>query len=57
MITTVCYNQEEKWESREEAMEYFLEGMRNSEGSERERYTNIYFDLMDGKDYCTDERW
>ena len=55
MITTICYGKADHWKSRKEAIEFFLDCMRNSEGAERDRYTSIYFDLLDGKNVCTDE--
>ena len=54
-IITVCYGQKKEWTSREEAKIYFLEGMMNSEGSERERYTSTYLKLISGEMLCTDE--
>ena len=33
---------------------YFLEGMMNSDDSERERYTVIYMKLLAGETVCTD---
>lgn len=53
IVTIHCYNQVEKM-TRKEAIAKYLEGMRECEGSERERYTNIYFDLIDGKMECFD---
>ena len=54
-VKTVCYGKEEVWDSRDEAMAFFLEGMISSEGSECERYTQIYTELSMGKSVCTDE--
>ena len=54
-VTTVCYGQEQVWDSRKEAADFFLEGIAAAEGSECERYTNIYVKLILGYDYCTDE--
>lgn len=54
-VKTVCYGKEEVWDSRNEAMAFFLEGMISSEGSECERYTKIYTELSMGKSVCTDE--
>lgn len=54
-VKTVCYGKEEVWDSRNEAMALFLEGMISSEGSECERYTKIYTELSMGKSVCTDE--
>ena len=54
-VTTVCYGEERVWDSREEAKNFFLEGLKATEGSERERYAAIYTKLILGKNYCTDE--
>lgn len=53
IVTIHCYNQVEKMK-RKDAIKKYLEGMRCCEGSERDRYTNIYFDLIDGKMECFD---
>ena len=37
-----------------QAADFFLEGIAAAEGSECERYTNIYVKLISGYDYCTD---
>lgn len=57
MITTVCYGKERTWKTREEAMSFFLEGMMACEGSEQERYSNIYMKLQLGLDYCSDKEF
>lgn len=54
MVTIKCYGKEEQME-REEAKAFYLEGMMCCDGSERDRYTNIYLQLLDGNDYCSDE--
>jgi len=53
IVTIHVYNTVEKM-TRKEAIAKYLEGMRECEGSERERYTNIYFDLIEGKMECFD---
>lgn len=53
IVTIRCYGKEQKM-SREDAKKFYLTCMACSEGSERERYTNVYLDLEDGLDYCTD---
>ena len=53
-VTTVCYGEKQEWDDREEAQAYFLEAMMNSDGAERERYSNVYFRIIRGFDYCTD---
>ena len=52
---TVCYGQREYWRSRKEAVDYFLEGISASDGSECERYSKIYAELICGKTVCTDD--
>ena len=54
-VTTVCYGEEKLWDSRREAADFFLEGLKAIDGSERERYATIYAKLIIGKNYCTDE--
>lgn len=54
-VITVCYGEEKLWDNRKEAKEFFLEALKATEGSERERYTVIYTKLVLGKNYCTDE--
>ena len=53
-VTTVCYGKIQKWDSRSEAKRYFLDALLNTEGSERERYSNIYLKLQQGYSYCSD---
>ena len=54
-VTTVCYGEEKLWDCRKEAKDFFLEGLKATEGSERERYAAIYAKLILGKNYCTDD--
>ena len=53
-ITTVCYEEVREWDERAEARNHFLEAMMNSDGAERERYSNVYFKIIRGLDCCTD---
>lgn len=46
-VRVTCYGQTKTWE-RKDAMEFFLEGMHCCEGSERDRYVNIYYQLARG---------
>ena len=46
---TICYGHREYWRSRKEAADYFLEGISASDGSECERYSKIYAELICGK--------
>ena len=54
-VTTVCYGEKEIWDSREDAVSFFLQAMAGSEGSERDRYVTIYTKLISGSDVCSDE--
>lgn len=54
-VKTKCYGEIQVWDNREEAVDFFLEAMMNSEGSEHERYSAIYIQLMNGLDFCSDE--
>ena len=54
-VTTVCYGEKEIWDSREDAVSFFLQAMAGSEGSERDRYVTIYAKLISGSDVCSDE--
>ena len=53
-VRTVCYDTEDIWKSRELAKQFFLRAMATCEGSEKERYTNIYMKLMMGMTDCDD---
>lgn len=55
MIITVCYGTQKTWESREEAIGFFLEAMMSCDGSEKDRYCNICMKLQLGLNYCTDK--
>ena len=54
-VITVCYGKREYWKSRAEAIRFFLEGVAATEGSERDRYSQIYAELVSGRAVCTDE--
>ena len=54
-VITVCYGKREYWISRAEAIRFFLEGVAATEGSERDRYSQIYAELVSGRAVCTDE--
>lgn len=56
IVTVVCYGTERQM-IRENAIKEFLRAMMCCEGSERDRYTNIYLSLMSGETYCTDEEF
>lgn len=54
-ITVVCYGKKEVWNTRGKAIEYYREGIANSEGSERNRYASILSQLLSGQTFCSDE--
>lgn len=54
-VTTICYGKERTWDSRDEALAIFLEGMTMSEGSEQARYAAIYTKLMAGAEVADDD--
>ena len=56
IVTIHVYNTVEKME-RAKAKKKYLEGMACCEGAERDRYVNIYLQLMDGEKECFDEIW
>jgi len=46
-VEVTCYDETKTWE-RDEAIEFFTEGMFATEGSESERYRNIVRKLQSG---------
>lgn len=50
-----CCGKEEIWDSRKEAADFYFRAIAGSEGSECERYTKIYAELLMGFATCTDE--
>ena len=54
-VRITCYGETEVWDDRKEATEFFLEAMNGSDGSERDRYAQIYAQLVSGKTVCTDK--
>lgn len=53
IVNVTCYNKTEQM-TRREALVFYFDCMMNSDGSERERYTNIYEQLMVGYTDCYD---
>lgn len=56
-VKITCYGQTKVWDDRQEAIKEFLEGMACCEGSERDRYTNIYLQLIEGCTECEDTKY
>lgn len=50
----ICYNRAEVWQSRSKAIRFYIECVYASEGCERERYTSVFLDLMNGATVCRD---
>ena len=53
-VSIICYRKKYKM-TREEAIKEYREGMMYCDGSERDRYTNIYCQLISGFKTCSDE--
>lgn len=55
-FTITCYGKTKRYpESKREAMKQeFRMGMLACEGSEKDRYTNIFLDLVSGAKACSD---
>ena len=53
-VTVVCYGKARYFITREAAENEYLKAMAMSEGSERNRYTEIYLQLKEGLSLCTD---
>ena len=54
IVYTVNYNRLSVWKSRKEAINFYKDCAAFSEGSEKERYTILLLDLMDGADFAVD---
>lgn len=54
VVKTICYGKERIWDKKEEAIEFFIDCMLNSEGSEKERYCNILSSLEANLKVCKD---
>ncbi|MCQ2191424.1 MAG: hypothetical protein MJZ23_00995 [Paludibacteraceae bacterium] len=56
-FTITCYGKTKTYpeSKRKKMMNEYMLGMLSCDGSEKDRYTNIYLDLLSGKKNCTDE--
>lgn len=54
VVKTICYGKERIWDKKEEAIEFFIDCMLSSEGSEKERYCNILSSLRANLKVCKD---
>ena len=55
VVCVVCYNQPELWKKKRDAMDFYEEGWRSCDGSEAERYSNVWYKLSRGYKMATDE--
>lgn len=53
-VVVKCYGNTETWECRADAMAFYMEAMAASEGSECERYKNVFVALAAGEKICSD---
>lgn len=53
-ITVTCGGQVETWVSRQAAIDFYTQGVLETEGSEQGRYAKILADLTEGLTECTD---
>lgn len=53
-VYVVCYNDLEIWESRKAAQDFYALGVQSCEGAEKERYVNVFMDLMNGEPIAYD---
>lgn len=55
-VTITCYGKKETM-PRQQAIAKYREGYMVCDGSERERYAAIYFQLIEGKAECYDNKF
>ena len=53
-VKTICYGKERSWDYREDAIDFFADGVLNSEGAEQQRYLKVLVGLTLGKKTCKD---
>ena len=53
-VSITCYSETEVWDDRMAAIKFYKRGAEECDGSESRRYSNIVFQLMDGKTECFD---
>ena len=53
-IEVYCYAKR-TFESKASAERFYVQCIKNSEGSERERYANVLADILDGFTICWDQ--
>lgn len=53
IVTIYCYSQKDVMK-RQEAIKFYKEAAQCCDGCEKERYTNILIDLLNGNKICRD---
>lgn len=56
MIMCITYGKAKMFETRKDAIKFFREGIAECDGCERERYMEVYLDLIEGKQVCWDKQ-
>lgn len=54
-IRCSCYDEIKEFDDKEKALKFFLDCMNCSEGSEQNRYTQIFLQLCEGHTFCSDD--
>lgn len=54
-VTVKCYGTTDTYATRQEAIDFYKEGVRCSEGAEQERYLRIVIQLEDGAMHASDK--
>ena len=54
-VTTITYGKAEEWDTRQDAIKFFIDAINGCEGAERDRYVNVYMKLINGYDVCSDD--
>ncbi len=55
IVYVTCYGKRKQY-TRRNALKFFYEALQGSDGSERERYETIFFQLLEGNIECSDEQ-
>ena len=55
VVCVVCYGMPELWKKKHQAMDFYEEAWRSCEGSEAERYDNIWYKLRRNYKVATDQ--
>lgn len=54
-VETIFRGKKKTWENRDDAIDFFADGVLNSEGTEQERCLKVLVDLTLGKNICKDK--